>query len=545
MWGDTPQFIIDDLPDEVLAIILKFVADFPIPSFSRSPPPPVVAGRVSRRWRTVALSSPELWTNIRIFGPGDGRRSCHWAAVFARRSQPYPLDISINLEAYTYITDMSGGSDYGYENPLPLSNALAVVSPHMGRWRTFALRGWSNQLEEFCAFVRAQSPLGTVSCLESAHLSAVDSGESYELHDLGDLLAGGRCRSLRVNIRLLLDIDFNRAGMTDTTLSPEFRRLLDSSSVLETLVIRNFGRRNPSTVLGKPRILGASIRSFAISFSVPRWYEVSGNSQSFTCFTDTFSFPNLEYLEIIGGCSGSPAEEIYVPEAWEDPLFPCLRTLRLEGVEFSRKGLALVQSFSRSIVDLQLIHTALYPYLYSQPIINDPWPALRTLTIELSPRNGVVRWIAPFLAARASKGVQTSISELILPLWPPDHALETVEPRLKVYLPRTRPSSGLMHTPSGSGFYLDANNKCLVDFEAVWVPPPEGSLCWNWVREWKMEADLARLEEEIEAALSVRRGMVRRSRRNASERRRNRRVKATPSRFGRHRYDLREDFSVV
>ncbi|KAJ6528243.1 hypothetical protein DFH09DRAFT_935318, partial [Mycena vulgaris] len=179
-----PKSTADNLPDEVLATILKLLADLPLPLLDRTPPAPVAASRVNRRWRTVALGSPELWTNIRI---SHRSRSFPWAAVFMRRSGSYPLDISINLESYR------ARDKIAYDAPLPLSKALTIVGSHIGRWRTLALRGWRPQVEEFNKFV-AQAPVAP-SRLESAHLSVM---ESYDEHSSPvRLFQGGALRSLR------------------------------------------------------------------------------------------------------------------------------------------------------------------------------------------------------------------------------------------------------------------------------------------------------------------------------------------------------------
>ncbi|KAJ6630257.1 hypothetical protein B0H10DRAFT_2207944 [Mycena sp. CBHHK59/15] len=78
---------VDTLPDDVLAAILKLVADLPVASHGRAKPFPIAATRVSRRWRALTLDLPELWTNIRI---SHHSRSWKLAAVFVRRSGSYP-----------------------------------------------------------------------------------------------------------------------------------------------------------------------------------------------------------------------------------------------------------------------------------------------------------------------------------------------------------------------------------------------------------------------------------------------------------------------
>ncbi|KAJ6555845.1 hypothetical protein B0H19DRAFT_137019 [Mycena capillaripes] len=111
----------DILPDEVLAIVLKLLADLPVAFSYRTPPAPVSASRVNRRWRIVALSFPELWTNIRI---SHRSRSCHWAAVFVKRSRSCLLDISINLESYVY-------RGVRYVSPTYVDKVLRIVGPHI------------------------------------------------------------------------------------------------------------------------------------------------------------------------------------------------------------------------------------------------------------------------------------------------------------------------------------------------------------------------------------------------------------------------------
>ncbi|KAJ6535424.1 hypothetical protein B0H19DRAFT_1383033 [Mycena capillaripes] len=309
-----PKSAADNLPDEVLAMIFKLLADLPLPLLNRTPPDPVAASRVNRRWRTVALDSPELWTNIRI---SHRSRSFHWGSVFVRRSGSYPLDISINLESYRVQNKIA------YDAPIPLSKALTIVGPHIGRWRTLALRRWRLQLEEF-----------TRGALQALRL--------YMWLDTEDFTAFRGIRSL--------DIDIDCIG-SFAIMSKEFREFVGPASQLTTLVFRNF---RPLAIKGTDPdpIDCPTIRSFAISFDRPFYYrkhpdEIGG----FETFTSAFTLPNIEHLEIVGGFSGEHIEDrlVRVLEDWEAPWSPQLQTLRLEDMSFSRTGPTLIQSFSTNI----------------------------------------------------------------------------------------------------------------------------------------------------------------------------------------------------
>ncbi|KAJ7700833.1 hypothetical protein B0H17DRAFT_1247518, partial [Mycena rosella] len=121
---------IDVLPDEIFAVIFKLVADSPITSLETDEPFPLAASRVSRRWRAVTLASPEIWATVRFT-----RRSCSWklANAFIERTGSYPLDISVGLEPYTR-ADLPPPRT-------PASNILAVIGPHIHRWRKIPLCG--------------------------------------------------------------------------------------------------------------------------------------------------------------------------------------------------------------------------------------------------------------------------------------------------------------------------------------------------------------------------------------------------------------------
>ncbi|KAF7338956.1 hypothetical protein MVEN_01971800 [Mycena venus] len=404
----------------------------------------------------------------------------------------------------------------------------------------------------------AQS-FGAASELQSAHISLVDyyyGDDAQGLPQLVRMFDGPSFRSLRTNIRLdftelfafraihSLDIEFGEHN-------DELGRILSRSSPLKTLIIRDF---YPASLPGAKHIEASTITSLAVSFSTPFYYRhYQGTLGGFETLSDMFAFPNLEHLEIVGGFTEELCNSgsVTVPEEWEAPLFPHLRTLRLEDVGFSPHGLALIQSFSRGIADLRLIYTTGNHCLSEQYHGDTPWPALCSLTVETCDnRVADSKWLRLFLAKRASLGTHLTLA---LSPWLAHIPLPTGL-RPEIYWLYDGPSpaliDGIGRTWNGD-FYIDAYDMRPKDFEYVQRPEsPPCCCCLEWDRELEIDEDLRRVDEEISEALKLSGELVRtRGMWRELRRRRYQHFKTEKRRFRvgrkRERCDLAEDFSFT
>ncbi|KAJ7273136.1 hypothetical protein C8J57DRAFT_1316849 [Mycena rebaudengoi] len=468
---DIQSSAIDTLPNEVLAVILEQVADLPATSREWRQPFPLPASFVSRHWRDVTLSFPELWTNIRI-----SRHSRTWrlAAIFLKRSQSQPLDISINLEAY------SGGCAF-----ISLSRILDVVGPHLARFRRIALRGLRRHLEEFCQFV-LDSPI-PASQLKSAHLSLVNDwycndADSWYWNTALTIFASATLQALRIN-GIKWDLNPLVASGSLRSLDihfpivycvPDFQQILfGPASSITTLIVRGFTSFPNEHPIDAPQL-----RSFAVSFAC---------HGGFKALTETFLMPNLEYLELNGFTSEAEDDRtVQIPEEWEAPPFPHLRTLRLEKVVLGPNALALLQFSSPGITTLELIRTfGKYHLLSPRSDREAPWPFLRSFTVGTSP-GGINRdWLPVFVATRPGLALHM--------------VAQSAQPLCR--LPSSRGLiDGFAHE---RGFFVDDLEMREVDFE--YVEPPSWSECQNYFGEpgwtWTKEDDLERWEAEIEEEL--------------------------------------------
>ncbi|KAJ7720202.1 hypothetical protein B0H16DRAFT_1474552 [Mycena metata] len=469
---------IDSLPDELLAAILKLVADFPISCSDRSLPTAVIAGRRPR--------------------------SRHWAALCINRSRSYPLD-TINLESYL-------GPPCAVRevpDPLPLRRVLALVGPHIGRWRTFALHAWPSQFDAFRGFVE-QSPL-TASRLQSAHFSA---REQYDcnLPQLKELFVGERFCSFRSNAFVRptdlaafgalcrLDIEHNNIRGGDLVYSPAFRHLLGTSSTLTVLVIRNL---YPEMSIGQhPPLVAPTIRSCAFTFTGYPYFIRDGTS--FDYLSDTFSLPNLEYLEIVGAIYDTPKD--HLPALF----FPHLQTLRLENVSFGERGLAFVQSFSSTITNLEIIRNHSFDTyrVLARPGTNNVWPDLVSLTVE-DQFTTAPAWISPFLTKRSQLGGHSAVPELILSPWEGGISIEFLDPAPAIHWQHSGPSAGLVD--GAPGFYTNDYTGRPTDFGDQWAPRVPLYTCgcddylwWNFSEEDMDDLHVLLEEEQLENDLGVR-----------------------------------------
>ncbi|KAJ7118973.1 hypothetical protein C8R44DRAFT_187147 [Mycena epipterygia] len=441
---------IDSLPNEVLARILKQVADLPANPWESLEPFPVAASRLSRRWRALTLAFPELWTNIRISRDSRTRKL---AAMFIKRSRSHPLDISINLECYTYPN--------GQPAFFPFSMVLSIVGPHVGRWRTIALRGWDSHLEELSRFLR--HPPVPASQLEYAHLSLASNNYRFYFTPL-ELFGNETLRAVRLNsvcnlnglsLRNLRSLDITMFVLQFDRQSALREILASAQCRLTALVFREFfPTRSPRAIKAH------TIRSVAISFSENGFY--SYGPDSLEAFTEVLSLPNLEYLEIVGEfspCFPEIPDHIQVPEAWVVPPFPNLHTLRLHDICITPGRLTLLQILSREITELELINTSENQHLlHHDGDVDVPWPFLHSLRVET---DDFPSWLPDFVAMRAALGPNMAIARLTLPLTPDLPSLPTL--------------SGLCYwgTSRGlidgfrRGFYVDDFDPQGIDFEYV------------------------------------------------------------------------------
>ncbi|KAJ7617894.1 hypothetical protein FB45DRAFT_1063460 [Roridomyces roridus] len=545
---------IEILPDEVLAIIFKVFSDAPAHPAAR--PASITTARVNRRWRTITLQSPELWTTIHI---SHRPRSLHWAALSIARSQSLPLDISINLEGYLRKPrDVNRFHPPDYPAYVSLEKILPIVAPHLLRWRTVAFRGWPFHVAHFEQFI-SSAPPGSTSSIESLHLSNAETwwctyGEPTSvslprLYHLRALKLDGFGSDLGVLLQpacmlQALDIDLQQEEVGFELLRP---LLQNPATQLRTLVLRGFWLYPR---IQHPPIEAYSLRCLAVSlYSARYWGSNDGGYAGFKTVTALFDMPNLERLEILGGFHGDDKTEkelmeVYGPAVWNPPLLACLRELRLQDVCFSRANVELMHSVTRGISHLELIDTRGNQHLLHSGL----WPGLRDITVE-SVDNA---WIVRFVSMRA-------VQDLVLRLLPTSTA--TI-----LFQPERAPSirwlcDGPSHTlfdnisPSGHGFYLDAADGP-VDFEYGIVHPrwcgcrereddcPHcgamwGSLQWD---EYAAEMELE-INEAFKTMASIRRERQRRvawrkKRPDDRARRRSGQIDGN----GRRRIDIGEDF---
>ncbi|KAJ7821682.1 hypothetical protein B0H14DRAFT_2599053 [Mycena olivaceomarginata] len=384
---------------------------------------------------------------------------------------------------------------------LRFRKALSVVGPHIRRWRTLALRGWRHQVHQLYKFL-SHSP--GASQLQSVHISLVDVHSYYSNPTPQpsvlpwQLFRSTSLRSLRVN-GMRLDLSDSTAFRTLRSLdisfetgnwaAPAFRRILGGSSLLETLVIRGF---YPEIApVGDPLDV-PTIKSLAVSFKVPFYYRnyYSADTGGFDTFTNAFSLPNLEYLEILGGFTGASEEEhgIIVPEEWE--------------------MLALVatawHSFNVSAATSPPCSSSIpggNSHLLQQRGDEVAWPALRALTVETRDGSPNPRWLGQFLAVRP-------ILELTIPRWPSGVTLPAKSPPKLRWL-NEGPSPALMDGADfGSKFYIDDYDMRPRDFVELEVPEPDWledylyyDEPWEW-RMWQVDWMMADIYEQLDAELA-------------------------------------------
>ncbi|KAJ6465524.1 hypothetical protein C8R47DRAFT_48451 [Mycena vitilis] len=102
--------------------------------------PPLLFGRVSSMWRTISLTTPRLWNNLRLSPKTPVTRGViSFAELFVQRSRPIPLRLDMDIVAIEYIgTPLTVMWSFGsrleflrLEVPLPYLQPLVGMPDHM------------------------------------------------------------------------------------------------------------------------------------------------------------------------------------------------------------------------------------------------------------------------------------------------------------------------------------------------------------------------------------------------------------------------------
>ncbi|TDL30146.1 ARM repeat-containing protein [Rickenella mellea] len=281
--------MIDILPPEILVSV--FEAGMTTWHDSRNPYPwQLRVSSVSRHWRELAISTPQMWAKIHI----DSRDTSHpeWLPVWIERSAAYPLDISLDLKLY---------DAYQLEQSFK-----EHVFPQILRWRRVSIHA-----------AREESVTQIFSCLRDASASVLQELEirvgdihgshvhisEHSMHP--KIMSGGTPSLYSVRISGLclhcskfaqglttMDIGGEVHTVGDTTFR-DLKEVFAASPALRNLIIRrldiDFSENDKFSLIEIPKL-----SSLTVDFEIRH-----GNPSSNVEFFSHLSLPVLERLEIL------------------------------------------------------------------------------------------------------------------------------------------------------------------------------------------------------------------------------------------------------
>ncbi|KAJ7777682.1 hypothetical protein DFH07DRAFT_797527 [Mycena maculata] len=304
---DTP---IERSPDEVLALIFKVAADMPLGRREQSVPLTVSA--VSRRWRTVALSSPELWTTIHV----SHRRSTDHATLFLKRSTPLLFRMTVNTQSRGKAVEAAEILELFVRHIQRCSAlALCLTDEELRWWNTALQHTTSHTLRVLSLTIHSHPPEELYGPPESPFIFATifPRVSSIRLALAPTMLQHEPLDSLRLttlNVRCTWDGGYLRhmcrhSPALDTLVLREY-----SASVFEGAPVACMPTLTHLVLEYKDAALAEGLSSLALSLELPNLVrlEVKGSRTPYAWYKiralDHQTFPELRFLHLHDVCLG-------------------------------------------------------------------------------------------------------------------------------------------------------------------------------------------------------------------------------------------------
>ncbi|KIJ10885.1 hypothetical protein PAXINDRAFT_138199 [Paxillus involutus ATCC 200175] len=151
----------------------------------------IVVSHVCRRWRSVAFSTPSLWTYIAV--SPEARPPYRHVSILLERSKSLPIDIFIDCEP----DEDSVSKDEDRPSEADVKSLFALLIPHVHRWRSMHVE--ASSYKHVYAFLTAVSDpsVALASQLRTLRLYHCDDEEEFASFAKHFTLFGGSAPSLK------------------------------------------------------------------------------------------------------------------------------------------------------------------------------------------------------------------------------------------------------------------------------------------------------------------------------------------------------------
>ncbi|KAJ7143002.1 hypothetical protein C8R44DRAFT_726289 [Mycena epipterygia] len=354
---DEVRIPIERPPDEILALVFKEAADLPLGR--RESLVPLAISGVSKRWRAVALCSPEIWTTIRV----SRRRSLTHAALFLQRSTSLSFRLSVDTEQGIHGLDASC--------------ILELLRPNIERCSALALCLADDELIAWNTALRGLDNLHALRLLSlTIHSYAPDElwGPPDSLFHFTAMCSGLRSLRLSTGPNMRLQEHLHPLGLTTLnvrcTWDGEFvRHICRHSRVLETLVLRDYS----ASVFGDgPPARLPSLTSLVLEY---RDGAIAEGLVNLALFAELPNLAQLKLKNSHGPCGW------YTLQPWTPRPLPNLRSLHIEDVIFHRAiDSSILRTLAAHITHLHLINVQHNTFHFYEPHTRCPRPRIIPVT---------------------------------------------------------------------------------------------------------------------------------------------------------------------